>query len=170
VLPSVTGLGDAVSVPWPAAETAPADAAGSGATTEQPAGQDSQLNAPSAQVALSPTRLADFVGARSGDKGDIANLGLWVRSPEQYAWLETYLTSAELKRILPQLADFRIERYALPNLWAVNFVIHGFLHGGAAACTRIDPQGKGLGEFLLSRVIPVPSELVSTGRTERRND
>ncbi|GGM33636.1 acyclic terpene utilization AtuA family protein [Dactylosporangium sucinum] len=94
-------------------------------------------------------------GARSGDKGGDANLGVWARDDDGFAWLRGFGT-AELTALLPETRDLEIERYELANLRAVNFVIRGILGQGVAASTRFDPQGKALGEWLRSRVVDLP--------------
>ena len=103
--------------------------------------------------------LGFIVGARSGDKGGNANLGVWVRTEAEFDWLNGFLTPARLAELLPSVADFRIERYALPNLLALNFVIIGLLGRGVAASTRLDPQAKALGEELRSAIADIPADL-----------
>jgi hypothetical protein len=110
-----------------------------------------------------PTRrvpLGTVLGARSGDKGGDANLGVWARCDDGYRWLATELTTDRLRELLPEAADLDIERHPLPNLRAVNFVLHGLLGQGVAASTRFDPQAKALGEWLRSRVVDVPEVLL----------
>ena len=99
-------------------------------------------------------------GARSGDKGGNANVGIWARQEQAFPWLDRYLTPDALQDLLPELAGYRIERFRLPNLLAVNFVVHGFLGDGVASSTRFDPQAKSLGEVLRSRPVSLPRELV----------
>lgn len=114
-------------------------------------------------MALSPTRRAPLglvAGARSGDKGGDANLGVWVRTGEAYAWLAHELTVERLRQLLPEAKDLAIERYELPNLRSLNFVIHGLLGQGVAASTRFDPQAKSLGEWLRSRNVDIPEVLL----------
>ncbi|MEV4099957.1 acyclic terpene utilization AtuA family protein [Nonomuraea sp. NPDC049649] len=106
--------------------------------------------------------LGRIAGARSGDKGGNANLGVWTTSPERYAWLDAYLTTERLKSLLPELAPYRVDRHPLPNLNAVNFVVHGLLGRGVAASPRMDPQAKALGEELRARPVEVPARLVQT--------
>ncbi|MGW0517271.1 acyclic terpene utilization AtuA family protein [Crossiella sp. NPDC003009] len=109
-----------------------------------------------------PTRrgpLGRIAGARSGDKGGDANLGVWVRSEPAYRWLFHHLTVERLKELLPECAELTVERHALPNLRAVNFVIRGLLGDGVASATRFDPQAKALGEWLRARVVDVPEVL-----------
>ena len=111
---------------------------------------------------VGPTRrmpLGTVVGARSGDKGGDANLGVWARSELSYQWLQGFLTVDALRKLLPETADLAIDRYPLPNLRALNFVVHGLLGTGVAGSTRFDPQGKALGEWLRSRLVDVPEGL-----------
>ncbi|MFP4668328.1 MAG: acyclic terpene utilization AtuA family protein [Desulfobacterales bacterium] len=103
--------------------------------------------------------LGRVFGARSGDKGGNANLGVWARSPEAYAFLRQFLTPEKLKELLPDCAPYRIDRYELPNLLAVNFDIHGILGDGAAASTKSDPQAKTLGEYLRARIVEMPEAI-----------
>ncbi|PXY23558.1 exopolyphosphatase [Prauserella coralliicola] len=99
-------------------------------------------------------------GARSGDKGGNANVGVWVRSEREWRWLAHTLTVGELRRLLPEAAGLPVQRYLLPNLHAVNFVIEGLLGEGVAAQARFDPQAKALGEWLRSRHVDIPEELL----------
>jgi catechol 2,3-dioxygenase-like lactoylglutathione lyase family enzyme len=110
-----------------------------------------------------PTRrvpLGRIAGARSGDKGGDANLGVWVRSDAAYRWLAHHLTVDRLRDLLPETAPLPVDRHPLPNLRAVNFVVHGLLGEGVAASTRFDPQAKALGEWLRSRHVDVPVSLL----------
>ena len=97
-----------------------------------------------------------FVGARSGDKGGDANLGLYARSDAGWAWLDNELTVDRLRELLPETADMTVDRYRYPNLRALNFVIRGLLQEGVAASTRQDAQAKAVGEWLRARVVSVP--------------
>lgn len=103
--------------------------------------------------------LGETVGARSGDKGGDANVGVWARDDAGWAWLRGFLDVPRLRELLPETAQLAVERYELPNLRAVNFVIRGILGEGVAASTRFDPQGKALGEWLRSRVVDMPENL-----------
>ena len=107
-----------------------------------------------------PAPLGTLIGARSGDKGGNANVGLWARTHPAYAWLQHVFTVARLRELLPEAAGLDVDRYPLPNLLAVNFVVHGLLGEGVASSTRPDPQAKSLGEYLRSRVVEVPVELL----------
>jgi hypothetical protein len=104
--------------------------------------------------------LGVLVGARSGDKGGSANLGLWVRSAAAYPWLVATMTVSRLRELLPELAGLPIRRYLLPNLLAMNFVVDDLLGLGVAYAARFDPQAKALGEWLRGRLVDVPAELL----------
>jgi hypothetical protein len=110
-----------------------------------------------------PTRrvpLGRIAAARSGDKGGSANVGVWVRTDEQWRWLANTLTVELVKQLLPETADLPVTRHLLPNLRAVNFVIDGILGQGVAYQARFDPQAKGLGEWLRSRRVDIPERLL----------
>jgi hypothetical protein len=102
--------------------------------------------------------LGTIVGARSGDKGGDANLGVWVRTDEAYDWLSSFLTVEKLKELLPEAGE--VDRYELPNLRALNFVLRGLLGEGVASSTRFDPQAKALGEWLRARHVDIPEALL----------
>ena len=93
-----------------------------------------------------------YFGARSGDKGGNANVGVWATGAAGYAWLHENLTAEAIARLLPEAAGLEIRRYELPNLFALNFVIVGYLGQGVASSTAFDTQAKGLGEYLRSRL------------------
>lgn len=126
-----------------------------------PAGQDpaSPGHPPASVTRRVP--LGRVIGARSGDKGGNANLGVWTRSPAAYAWLDGFLTIERLRSLLPETAALVVDRHALPNILAINFVIHGILGEGVASSTRLDAQAKSLGEWLRARHADIPKELVS---------
>ena len=105
--------------------------------------------------------LGRVAGARSGDKGGNANVGVWVRSDDAYDWLQWFLTVERIRALMPDETEgLEVERFELPNLWALNFVVHGLLGRGVAATARSDPQAKGLGEYLRSKVVDVPLRLL----------
>jgi hypothetical protein len=108
--------------------------------------------------------LGTFVHARSGDKGGDANVGLWVRAGErqleQAQWLTHFVSVDRVRALVPEARDLPVEVFALPNLCGVNVVIHGLLGEGVAASTRFDPQAKGLGEWLRSRLVSIPEDLL----------
>jgi hypothetical protein len=107
--------------------------------------------------------LGNVIGARSGDKGGNANVGLWARTDEAWAWLDGFLTIDEFRTLLPEAGQLGIRRVAFPNLRALNFVVVGLLGEGVASSTRPDPQAKGLGEYLRSRVVDLPVGLLPAG-------
>ncbi len=110
-----------------------------------------------------PTRRAPLglvVGTRSGDKGGDANLGVFARTDEAFAWLDGFLDVERLRALLPEIAPLEVERHRLPLLRSLNFVVHGLLEEGVAASTRQDPQAKSLGEWLRAREVDVPEALL----------
>ncbi|WP_228390090.1 acyclic terpene utilization AtuA family protein [Streptomyces smaragdinus] len=110
-----------------------------------------------------PTRrapLGTLAGARSGDKGGDANLGVWARTDAAWHWLANELTVDRLRELLPETAPLDVERHTLPNLRAVNFVVRGLLGEGVASQARFDPQAKALGEWLRSRLVDIPEEIL----------
>jgi hypothetical protein len=104
--------------------------------------------------------LGRIVGARSGDKGGDANLGVWVEDDRGWPWLAGFLTLETVRELLPETAGLDMERHVLPNLRAVNIVIRGLLGEGVAYNARFDPQAKALGELLRSRFADIPEELL----------
>ena len=110
--------------------------------------------------------LGTFVHARSGDKGGDANLGLWVvhdgsdKYDARVTWLSKLFNPRKVPDLIPEAADLDVDVYLLPNLGAVNVVIHGLLGEGVAASTRFDPQAKGLGEWVRSRMVAVEESLL----------
>ncbi|GAA4683617.1 DUF1446 domain-containing protein [Pseudonocardia yuanmonensis] len=109
-----------------------------------------------------PVPLGTVCGARSGDKGGDANVGVWARTDEAYVWLRGFLTAEKARELLgPEAADLAIDVHPLPNLRSLNVVVHGILGEGVASSTRPDPQAKGLGEYLRSRVVEVPEALLA---------
>lgn len=135
--------------------------------------------------------LGTFVGARSGDKGGNANIGLWVVDPQEaaavalahgreaslavgdaereladrrYAWLLQTVTLESIGTLLPETADLHVEIHPFERLRAVNITIQGILGRGVAETTRIDPQAKGLGEHLRVRLVDIPVDLLDQGQ------
>jgi hypothetical protein len=140
-----------------------------GARTDIPAATETKVLEPVGPFALpepmpfGETRrlpLGRIAGARSGDKGGNANVGVWVRTGDQWRWLAHALTVDKLRELLPETADLVVTRHLLPNLRAVNFVIEGILGLGVAHQARFDPQAKGLGEWLRARFVDIPVEIV----------
>ena len=100
-------------------------------------------------------------GARSGDKGGNANVGVWATTSDAFAWLAEYLTVECFKRLIPEAQPLVVERFPLPNLLSINFVVNGLLGDGVAASTRSDPQAKSLGEYLRAKLVDVPQRLLA---------
>jgi hypothetical protein len=154
------GLAEPASGPAiPAAPVAPTmpPAPPAPATPAAPATSGAPVPAPAGTVRVP---LGVLAGARSGDKGGNANVGVWVRTPEAYAWLAEYLTTERLAELVPSTAGLVIERYRLPNLLALNFVVVGLLGRGLAASTRLDAQAKALGEELRAAAADIPESLI----------
>ncbi|HEY9566042.1 MAG TPA: acyclic terpene utilization AtuA family protein [Nocardioides sp.] len=131
----------------------------------EPGGRPSPYPSPSDNL----TRrlpLGTFVHARSGDKGGNANLGLWVvndgspKRAERVTWLSKLINPRKVRELVPEAADLEVEVFLLPNLGGVNVVIHGLLGDGVAAATRFDPQAKGLGEWVRSRMVSIEEGLL----------
>jgi hypothetical protein len=131
----------------------------SAATVEAVGADPVEVDVPSGPTRRAP--LGRVCGARSGDKGGNANIGVWTRTDAAYAWLRTFLTADRARELLgPEAAELPIDVHELPNLRALNIVVHGILGAGVASSTRPDPQAKGLGEYLRSRLVDVPSALL----------
>ncbi|MFH8405167.1 acyclic terpene utilization AtuA family protein [Streptomyces sp. NPDC018019] len=141
--------GRRVGVPPPAETREPAPLAGP--PLPEPLAHDGRLRrAPLGLVA----------GARSGDKGGSANVGVWARTDDAWRWLAHELTTDRLRDLLPEAADRPVTRHVLPNLRSLNFVIDGLLGAGVAAQARFDPQAKALGEWLRARHLDIPEVLL----------
>ncbi|HEY2385779.1 MAG TPA: acyclic terpene utilization AtuA family protein [Candidatus Binatia bacterium] len=118
---------------------------------------------PSGPPTSGPTREAPLglvCGARSGDKGGNANVGIWTRTDAAYLWLADYLTVERMRALMPEAAALAIDRFELPSLRALNFVVKGLLGDGVAASLRSDPQAKSLGEFVRAKLVPIPEALL----------
>ncbi|MFE6164303.1 acyclic terpene utilization AtuA family protein [Streptomyces sp. NPDC056486] len=110
-----------------------------------------------------PTRRAPLglvAGARSGDKGGDANVGVWVRTDDAWRWLVHELTVERFRELIPEADELTVVRHVLPNLRALNFVVVGILGAGVASQARFDPQAKGLGEWLRARHLDIPVALL----------
>lgn len=104
--------------------------------------------------------LGRIAGARSGDKGGDANVGVWAESEEAFGWLVGFLSESRFRNLVSEAADLEVERHAFPNLRAVNFVVRGLLGEGVSSSTRTDPQAKSLGEYLRAKLVPIPRSLL----------
>lgn len=104
--------------------------------------------------------LARIAHARSGDKGDTANIGVIARAPEIWPWLRKSLTASLVKKRFKGICLGRVERFEVPNLWALNFLLHESLGGGGTVSLRLDAQGKTLSHALLALEVRVPQALI----------
>lgn len=104
-------------------------------------------------------RLLDIAHGRSGDKGDTVNIGLIARDQKHYFILKKYVTEERVKSFFGDMVNGKVDRYELPNLGALNFLLHGALGGGGTKSLMIDAQGKTFAAALLRMEIDV-EELV----------
>jgi hypothetical protein len=109
---------------------------------------------------MSRVRLLDIAHARSGDKGDTANVGVIARRPEWYEVLQRFLTRERVATHFAGMITGGIERYELPNLHALNFLLHGALDGGGTLSLKTDAQGKVVSTALLRLILDVPRDVV----------
>jgi len=125
---------------------------------------DPQVPAPAVPDGPSSTVPIGLVaGARSGDKGGDANVGLWVRDDEAYPWLLATVTPDAVRRWIPSAADAQVDVVPFPTLRAVNAVVRGHLGRGVADNRGLDPQAKGLAEWVRAQPVPVPTALLPEG-------
>lgn len=103
-------------------------------------------------------RLLDIAHARSGDKGDTANVGLIALKPEFYPALERYVTKDRVAKFFKDVITGPVERYELPNLKALNFLLHGALDGGGTLSLKTDAQGKVFSTAMLRMTVDVPDD------------
>lgn len=114
--------------------------------------------------------LGELIGTRSGDKAGAVNIGAWAQDAKTFDWLRSYLTVERLHMLMPELEGVRVERHEFFNLLGLNFMLFSYLGQGVSASTRIDPQGKGMGEYLASRIVSIPIELFDEPTaTQRRS-
>ena len=99
-------------------------------------------------------------GTRSGDKGGCANLGVWAKDDDSYRYLYHFLSVSKLKELMPDLNQFEIDRYELPNIKSLNFYVRGLLENGVSSNNRKDGQAKSLGEYLGVKMIGCPKSLL----------
>ena len=109
-------------------------------------------------------QLLHLAHARSGDKGDTANVGVIALRPEYYPVLVEQLTTERVKRHFEGIAHGPVERYELPNLEALNFLLHNALGGGGTVSLKTDAQGKVLSTAILRMEVEVPEELAASAR------
>ncbi len=127
--------------------------------------QEPESSAVPYQEQTTRCRLVELCWGRSGDKGDTANIGVVARSPEIYHWLCAYLTSDRVKGYFSDICKGPVERFEVPNLQSLNFLLHESLGGGGTVSLRIDPQGKTLADALLAMEVVVSQDLLSTSST-----
>jgi hypothetical protein len=108
--------------------------------------------------------LGDLAHARAGDKGGNSNVGLWTSDPAHWEWLRTTLSTAGLRALMPEAADLGVVRHEFPHLRAVHFVLQGLLGTGGSSNLRVDHIGKTVVEYLRSKPVPVPEELLDRPR------
>ena len=104
--------------------------------------------------------LGELFGARSGDKGGCANIGVWAKNQNAFSFLNNYLTIEKIKELMPDISEFKIDRYELPNILSLNFYIHDILEDGVSSNTRKDGQAKSLGEYLRAKYADIPKSLL----------
>ncbi|MEZ5383517.1 MAG: acyclic terpene utilization AtuA family protein [Microthrixaceae bacterium] len=127
---------------------------GAGGDIKAPAGPQPEPEPVDGPVPQVPEHLASLIGARSGDKGGTANVGVFARSDEAWAWLRAWLTTEQLRRLAPaETEGLVVHRYEFGNLRALNFLIVGLLGRGVAQNARQDTQAKSLGEFIRARIV-----------------
>ena len=110
-------------------------------------------------AAMETVPLVRLAWARSGDKGNLSNIGVVARRAEWLPWLWHRLTPERVKAYLAHLVAGRVERFYLPGIAAINFVLHEALDGGGPASRRLDPLGKGMAQLLLDMEIAVPPSI-----------
>ncbi|SFB20441.1 Protein of unknown function [Amycolatopsis marina] len=136
------------------------DVAPAGATKQLTEVDDPELPSPLPEGPVRRMPLGSVAGARSGDKGGNANVGVWARGDDAWRWLVHTLTVREFRRLLPETEPLTVHRHVLPNLRALNFVVEGLLGEGVSSQARFDPQAKALGEWLRSRHLDIPEALL----------
>jgi len=107
-------------------------------------------------AATKTIRLGDIATARSGDKGNDANVGVIARAPAAYEILHRHLTADAVEAFFRPMGVGKVVRYELPNLAALNFILPGILDGGGSLSLRIDAQGKALGQAILEMRLEIP--------------
>ena len=141
--------------------TAPAD------TSPTSAGRRATPDLP-ASPPLIETPLGAVAHARSGDKGDAANIGIIGRSADCYGWLREHLTTGLVGGWVRDVAEGPVIRYEVPGLWALNFILERALGGGGTRSLLLDPQGKTLAQGLLRQRVRIPAALLATIPPENR--
>ena len=112
-------------------------------------------------------QLLEICHARSGDKGDAANVGLIARDEKFYPIIKKSVTSAVVKKHFKGICEGKVERFELPNLWALNFLLHNTLGGGGTVSLKHDAQGKTIAAALLRMVVDVPPALMRKAKAKK---
>ncbi len=120
--------------------------------------------APASEGKTDKGPLGSYFGARSGDKGGCANLGVWAKTDLSYSFLYNFLTVEKLKELLPDLNNYEIDRYDLPNIKSLNFYIHGILEDGVSSNNKKDGQAKSLGEYLRAKIVDLPISIIKESK------
>ena len=121
---------------------------------------------PALQGQMDEIAFGRLFGARSGDKGGCANIGVWAKTDLAFSFLYDFLSVEKIKELMPDLNKYSIDRYELPNINSLNFYIHGILEDGVSSNNRMDGQAKSLGEYLRAKTISVPKIIID----EIKND
>lgn len=109
-------------------------------------------------------KLDEIAHARSGDKGDASNVGLIAQTPELYEVLREQVTAERVKEHFREVCRGPVQRYELPNILALNFILHDSLGGGGTESLKNDAQGKTHAQGLLQMEVEVPERLAGSGR------
>ncbi|KOV32417.1 exopolyphosphatase [Streptomyces sp. H021] len=162
VLPDGTHLPIPAPPPEPAAFSAPPafEARGSGGGAPEGVGGAAPAGSGAEPRETVRAPLGALAGARSGDKGGDANVGVWTESAPAWHWLRDTLTVDRFQALLPETRGLAVQRHELPNLRALNFTVTGILGDGVASGHRFDPQAKALGEWLRARHLDIPVDLL----------
>ncbi|MFJ2824414.1 acyclic terpene utilization AtuA family protein [Streptomyces toxytricini] len=159
-VPAVAVLADGTRIPVPAGGSPRQAAAAEPPGPPEPPAPPQPPAPPEPPAPVRRAPLGLVAGARSGDKGGDANIGVWAEDPAAWPWLHQTLTEDRLRDLLPEVRGLPLTRHVLPNLHALNFTVEGVLGAGAASAHRFDPQAKALGEWLRSRLLDIPAHLL----------
>lgn len=113
---------------------------------------------------MAKAKLIDIAHGRSGDKGDGSNVGIIARHPDVYPFLKEKLTADVVKEHMKHICQGKVERFELPNIGALNFVLHESLGGGGTVSLKLDAQGKTHASMLLRMNLDVPDELLAKAK------
>ncbi|CAN5298881.1 hypothetical protein BH23BAC3_BH23BAC3_21180 [soil metagenome] len=111
---------------------------------------------------MAKVKLIDIAHGRSGDKGNGSNVGIIARNPDVYPFLKEYLTAERVKKYMKHICKGDVERYEMPNICALNFILNESLGGGGTVSLKLDAQGKTHASTLLRMEVDVPDEILSS--------